>query len=108
MADGHTRPGPAGMRFGLVALVTRDPAAPGTGDGAALGPEHRGPIEPCRPQTQSAAEPATDADLPVGAVRVLTCATSWNWAARPSAAWRPRPPAGPRTPRAVIQGSRAV
>ncbi|MEU3898591.1 DUF742 domain-containing protein [Streptomyces sp. NPDC045251] len=70
MTGGRTRPGPAGMRFDLIALVTRVPGEPGS-DAAVLGPEHRILLRLCRSETQSVAELAADADLPVGVVRVL-------------------------------------
>ncbi|WP_081240182.1 DUF742 domain-containing protein [Streptomyces viridosporus] len=70
MTGGRTRPGPGGARFDLIALVTLLPGAPGTDD-PALGPEHRALIDLCRPETQSVAELAAGADLPVGVVRVL-------------------------------------
>ncbi|MFF3914299.1 DUF742 domain-containing protein [Streptomyces sp. NPDC001852] len=70
MTGGRTQPGPTGVRFDLIALVTLDPAAPAIEE-AALGPEHRTLIELCRAETQSVAELAADADLPVGVVRVL-------------------------------------
>jgi hypothetical protein len=71
MTGGRTRPGPTGVRFDLIALVTLDPAAPGTEDDAVLGPEHRALVDLCRTETQSVAELAAGADLPVGVVRVL-------------------------------------
>ncbi|MFD6285874.1 DUF742 domain-containing protein [Streptomyces sp. NPDC060205] len=72
MTGGRTEPGPAGVRFDLIALVALDTAAPATGaDTAALGPEHRALVELCRAETQSVAELAADTDLPVGVVRVL-------------------------------------
>ncbi|MGW5615123.1 DUF742 domain-containing protein [Streptomyces sp. NPDC003877] len=70
MTGGRTRPGPSGVRFDLIALVTLDPAAPAVDD-APLGPEHRALIGLCRTETQSVAELAAGADLPVGVVRVL-------------------------------------
>jgi hypothetical protein len=70
MTGGRTRPGPTGVRFDLIALVTLDPAAPARDD-AALGPEHRALIDLCRVETQSVAELAAGADLPLGVVRVL-------------------------------------
>ncbi|GGY32017.1 DUF742 domain-containing protein [Streptomyces djakartensis] len=70
MTGGRTRPGPTGVRFDLIALVTLDPGAPGVDD-APLGPEHRNLIGLCRTETQSVAELAAGADLPVGVVRVL-------------------------------------
>ncbi|MGC5039671.1 DUF742 domain-containing protein [Streptomyces sp. DT190] len=70
MTGGRTRPGPTGVRFDLIALVTLDPAAPAVDD-APLGPEHRALIGLCRTETQSVAELAAGADLPVGVVRVL-------------------------------------
>ncbi|MER5252350.1 MULTISPECIES: DUF742 domain-containing protein [unclassified Streptomyces] len=71
MTGGRTQPGPGGEHFDLIALVTLDANAPGPGDDTALGPEHRSLIELCRTETQSVAELAADADLPVGVVRVL-------------------------------------
>ncbi|MFG2950420.1 DUF742 domain-containing protein [Streptomyces adustus] len=70
MTGGRTRSGPAGVRFDLIALVSLDPAAPGDDD-VGLGPEHRCLVDLCRPETQSVAELAAGADLPVGVVRVL-------------------------------------
>ncbi|MER5600099.1 DUF742 domain-containing protein [Streptomyces sp. NPDC002265] len=70
MTGGRTKPGPVGVRFDLIALVTLDPAASGADD-AGLGPEHRRLVDLCRPETQSVAELAAGADLPVGVVRVL-------------------------------------
>lgn len=57
MTGGRTRPGPTGVPFDLIALVTLDAAAPAADDDTALGPEHRALIELCRPETQSVAEP---------------------------------------------------
>ncbi|KOV57162.1 DUF742 domain-containing protein [Streptomyces sp. MMG1121] len=71
MTGGRTQPGPTGVRFDLIALVTLDLAAPALDDDTALGPEHRTLIRLCRTETQSVAELAADADLPVGVVRVL-------------------------------------
>ncbi|MEU5537749.1 DUF742 domain-containing protein [Streptomyces sp. NPDC020362] len=71
MTGGRTQPGPTGVRFDLIALVTLDPAAPALADGTALGPEHRSLVGLCRSETQSLAELAAGADLPVGVVRVL-------------------------------------
>lgn len=70
MTGGRTQPGPTGIRFDLIALVTLDPAAPALDD-TALGPEHRTLIRLCRAETQSVAELAAEADLPVGVIRVL-------------------------------------
>ncbi|MFB7654255.1 MULTISPECIES: DUF742 domain-containing protein [unclassified Streptomyces] len=107
MTGGRTRPGPTGVRFDLIALVTRVPGAPGS-DATVLGPEHRTLIELCRTETQSVAELAADADLPVGVVRVLLgdlvelgCVT----------VSRPVPPAqlpDERILREVIDGLRAL
>ncbi|MGI5452659.1 DUF742 domain-containing protein [Streptomyces sp. CA-249302] len=106
MTGGRTRPGPTGVRFDLIALVTLDPGAPGVDD--ALGPEHRALIDLCRLETQSVAELAAGADLPVGVVRVLLgdllelgCVT----------VSRPVPPAqlpDERILREVIEGLRAL
>ncbi|MFH9071302.1 DUF742 domain-containing protein [Streptomyces alboflavus] len=74
MTGGRTRPGPSGVRFDLIALVTLTESgttATGPGGDAALGPEHRALIGLCRAETQSVAELAAGADLPVGVVRVL-------------------------------------
>ncbi|MCF2127968.1 DUF742 domain-containing protein [Strepomyces sp. STD 3.1] len=107
MTGGRTRPGPTGVRFDLIALVTRVPGAPGR-DVTVLGPEHRTLLELCRTETQSVAELAADADLPVGVVRVLLgdlvelgCVT----------VSRPVPPAqlpDERILREVIDGLRAL
>ncbi|ANP53362.1 hypothetical protein J2Z21_008062 [Streptomyces griseochromogenes] len=70
MTGGRTQPGPIGVRFDLIALVTLAPAAPAVDD-TALGPEHRALVHLCRTETQSVAELAAGADLPVGVVRVL-------------------------------------
>ncbi|MFD3499676.1 DUF742 domain-containing protein [Streptomyces sp. NPDC058676] len=107
MTGGRTKPGPTGVRFDLIALVTLDAGAPGFDD-TALGPEHRALIDLCRPETQSVAELAAGADLPVGVVRVLLgdllelgCVT----------VSRPVPPAqlpDERILREVIEGLRAL
>ncbi|POX49924.1 DUF742 domain-containing protein [Streptomyces sp. Ru71] len=107
MTGGRTRPGPTGVRFDLIALVTLDPAAPTWAD-APLGPEHHALIDLCRIETQSVAELAAGADLPVGVVRVLLgdllelgCVT----------VHRPVPPAqlpDERILREVIEGLRAL
>lgn len=108
MTGGRTEAGPAGVRFDLIALVTLDTGAPGTGEDTALGPEHRALVELCRAETQSVAELAADTDLPVGVVRVLLgdllelgCVT----------VSRPVPPAhlpDERILREVIDGLRAL
>ncbi|MFI2435361.1 DUF742 domain-containing protein [Streptomyces sp. NPDC018693] len=108
MTGGRTRPGPSGVRFDLIALVTLDPGAPGLAGDPALGPEHRALIDLCRTETQSVAELAAGTDLPVGVVRVLLgdllelgCLT----------VSRPVPPAqlpDERILREVIEGLRAL
>ncbi|MFD4524004.1 DUF742 domain-containing protein [Streptomyces sp. NPDC058470] len=108
MTGGRTKPGPTGVRFDLIALVTLDTGAPGVDDDTSLGPEHRALIELCRIETQSVAELSADADLPVGVVRVLLgdllelgCVT----------VSRPVPPAqlpDERILREVIDGLRAL
>ncbi|MEU6141158.1 DUF742 domain-containing protein [Streptomyces sp. NPDC047081] len=108
MTGGRTRPGPTGVRFDLIALVTLDTGAPGVDDDTALGPEHRALIDLCRLEIQSVAELAAGADLPVGVVRVLLgdllelgCVT----------VSRPVPPAqlpDERILREVIEGLRAL
>lgn len=71
MTGGRTQPGAGGTHFDLIALVMLDANAPGPGDDTALGPEHRTLIELCRTETQTVAELAAGADLPMGVVRVL-------------------------------------
>ncbi|MGW0838753.1 DUF742 domain-containing protein [Streptomyces sp. NPDC002787] len=71
MTGGRTKSGPSGVRFDLIALVSLDTGAPGVDDDTSLGPEHRTLVELCRTETQSVAELAAGADLPVGVVRVL-------------------------------------
>ncbi|USQ86803.1 DUF742 domain-containing protein [Streptomyces phaeoluteigriseus] len=107
MTGGRTKPGPAGVRFDLIALVTLDPEAPGA-DGTGLGPEHCTLVDLCRTETQSVAELAAGSDLLVGVVRVLLgdllelgCVT----------VSRPVPPAqlpDERILREVIEGLRAL
>ncbi|MGW1957106.1 DUF742 domain-containing protein [Streptomyces sp. NPDC001920] len=108
MTGGRTRPGPTGVRFDLIALVTLDAAAPGTDQDSVLGPEHRTLIELCRAETQSVAELAADADLPVGVVRVLVGDLLELGRVTVS---RPVPPAqlpDERILREVIEGLRAL
>ncbi|MFE9017222.1 DUF742 domain-containing protein [Streptomyces sp. NPDC007808] len=108
MTGGRTRPGPTGVRFDLIALVTLDAAAPGTDQDSALGPEHRTLVELCRAETQSIAELAADADLPVGVVRVLVGDLLELGRVTVS---RPVPPAqlpDERILREVIEGLRAL
>ncbi|MDQ8703774.1 DUF742 domain-containing protein [Streptomyces sp. LHD-70] len=71
MTGGRTDPGPNAAHFDLIALVALDTGAPAPGADTFLGPEHRALLELCRVEAQSVAELATDADLPVGVVRVL-------------------------------------
>ncbi|MGW2107152.1 DUF742 domain-containing protein [Streptomyces sp. NPDC001948] len=72
VTGGRTEPGPSGVRFDLIALVTLDDNAPtDPPEGRHLGPEHRALLTLCRSRTQSVAELSADADLPVGVVRVL-------------------------------------
>ncbi|WP_031079463.1 DUF742 domain-containing protein [Streptomyces sp. NRRL S-118] len=72
MTGGRTKPGPSTVRFDLIALVVVDDDPPDAAAGASLlGPEHRALLTLCRAETQSVAELAADADLPVGVVRVL-------------------------------------
>ncbi|MFI5688762.1 DUF742 domain-containing protein [Streptomyces sp. NPDC051636] len=71
MTGGRTRPGPTGVCFDLIALVTLDPGGLLTDGDPALGPEHQALVDLCRTETQSVAELAAGADLPVGVVRVL-------------------------------------
>ncbi|MGW8328451.1 DUF742 domain-containing protein [Streptomyces sp. NPDC055897] len=72
MTGGRTAPGPSGVRLDLIALVTlAAPRGPEPAEESLLGPEHRALLALCRRETQSVAELAADADLPVGVVRVL-------------------------------------
>ena len=72
MTGGRTAPGPSGVRLDLIALVTlAAPRGPEPAEESLLGPEHRALLALCRKETQSVAELAADADLPVGVVRVL-------------------------------------
>jgi hypothetical protein len=71
MTGGRTKPGPTGVCFDLIALVTLHKGAMDVGDDTSLGPEHLALIDLCRGETQSVAELAAGADLPVGVVRVL-------------------------------------
>ncbi|MFJ8666570.1 DUF742 domain-containing protein [Streptomyces sp. NPDC093600] len=71
MTGGRTRPGPSSVRFDLIALVAVDGNPPDRSEESLLGPEHRALLSLCRAETQSVAELAADADLPVGVVRVL-------------------------------------
>ncbi|MER6126009.1 DUF742 domain-containing protein [Streptomyces sp. NPDC001795] len=108
MTGGRTKPGPTGVRFDLIALVSLDTGAPNVDDDTSLGPEHRAILDLCRTETQSVAELAAGADLPVGVVRVLLgdllelgCVT----------VSRPVPPAqlpDERILREVIEGLRAL
>lgn len=107
MTGGRTTSGPEGTRFDLIALVTLCPETPGTDD-ALLGPEHRALVELCRTETQSVAELAAGADLPVGVVRVLLGDLLELGRVAVS---RPVPPArlpDERILREVIQGLRAL
>ncbi|MFJ3656623.1 DUF742 domain-containing protein [Streptomyces nigra] len=108
MTGGRTRPGPSGVRFDLIALVTlAGPASEGDDD-STLGPEHRALIDLCRPETQSVAELAAGADLPVGVVRVLLGDLLERGRVTVS---RPVPPAhlpDERILREVIEGLRAL
>ncbi|MEV6653181.1 DUF742 domain-containing protein [Streptomyces sp. NPDC051219] len=71
MTGGRTKPGPSNVRFDLIALVVVDDSAADSAAESLLGPEHRALLALCRSETQSVAELAADADLPVGVVRVL-------------------------------------
>ncbi|MEV7616308.1 DUF742 domain-containing protein [Streptomyces sp. NPDC089799] len=107
MTGGRTRPGPHGVRFDLIALVAVDPGGTDA-DEAVLGPEHRALLGLCRAETQSVAELAAEADLPVGVVRVLLGDLLESGHVRVS---RPVPPArlpDERILREVIEGLRAL
>ncbi|MFF4243306.1 DUF742 domain-containing protein [Streptomyces sp. NPDC001822] len=107
VTGGRTEPGPSGVRFDLIALVVADGAGPGRGD-SLLGPEHRALLVLCHEETQSVAELAAEADLPVGVVRVLLGDLLEAGCVRVS---RPVPPAqlpDERVLREVIDGLRAL
>lgn len=108
MTGGRTKPGPSNVRFDLIALVVIDDTPPGTAEESLLGPEHRALLSLCRSETQSVAELAADADLPVGVVRVLLGDLLEAGHVRVS---RPVPPAqlpDERILREVIDGLRAL
>ncbi|TLQ42167.1 DUF742 domain-containing protein [Streptomyces marianii] len=71
MTGGRTEPGPNSGRLDLIALVDAAAEAADKAAECLLGPEHRALLDLCRTETQSVAELAADADLPVGVVRVL-------------------------------------
>jgi hypothetical protein len=106
MTGGRTKPGPSNVRFDRIALVVVDPDGPRPGEESCSAP-HRVLLKLCLRETQSVAELAADADLPVGVVRVLlgdllegvrerqpACAAG-------AAAGRAHPPAGDRGLRAL-------
>ncbi|MER5462317.1 MULTISPECIES: DUF742 domain-containing protein [unclassified Streptomyces] len=108
MTGGRTKPGPGNVRFDLIALVDIAADAPGPAEESLLGPEHRALLTLCRCETQSVAELAADADLPVGVVRVLLGDLLEAGHVRVS---RPVPPAqlpDERILREVIDGLRAL
>ncbi|MER5730396.1 DUF742 domain-containing protein [Streptomyces sp. NPDC002138] len=108
MTGGRTKPGPHGVRFDLIALVVVEPGAVDAAEESLLGPEHRALLGLCRSETQSVAELAADADLPVGVVRVLLGDLLEAGHVRVS---RPVPPAqlpDERILREVIEGLRAL
>ncbi|MFJ9808598.1 DUF742 domain-containing protein [Streptomyces sp. NPDC101158] len=108
MTGGRTKPGPSNVRFDLIALVVVDDHAPGAAEESLLGPEHRSLLTLCRAETQSVAELAADADLPVGVVRVLLGDLLEAGFVKVS---RPVPPAqlpDERILREVIDGLRAL
>ncbi|GAA3367311.1 DUF742 domain-containing protein [Streptomyces sannanensis] len=107
MTGGRTKPGPSGVRFDLIALVVVD-TSHGSVDASLLGPEHRTLLGLCSSQTQSVAELAADADLPVGVVRVLLGDLLEGGFVKVS---RPVPPAqlpDEKILREVIEGLRAL
>ena len=110
VTGGRTEPGPIGVRFDLIALVTIEDDAPedSGAEDSLLGPEHCALLALCRQETQSVAELAADADLPVGVVRVLLGDLLEAQYVRVS---RPVPPAQlphERILREVIDGLRAL
>ncbi|MFG2331098.1 DUF742 domain-containing protein [Streptomyces sp. NPDC048604] len=108
MTGGRTKPGPSNVRFDLIALVVVDDDPPGAAEESLLGPEHRTLLALCRAETQSVAELAADADLPVGVVRVLLGDLLESGFVKVS---RPVPPAqlpDERILKEVIDGLRAL
>ncbi|WP_327372627.1 DUF742 domain-containing protein [Streptomyces sp. NBC_01216] len=108
MTGGRTRPGPSNVRFDLIALVVVDDDPPDRAEETFLGPEHRTLLALCRAETQSVAELAAEAGLPVGVVRVLLGDLLEAGLVRVS---RPVPPAqlpDERILREVIDGLRAL
>ncbi|MEV6024777.1 DUF742 domain-containing protein [Streptomyces sp. NPDC052036] len=108
VTGGRTRPGPTGVAFDLIALVSLETGAPDGADDTSLGPEHRALLDLCRIETQSVAELAAEADLPVGVIRVLVGDLLEMGRVRVN---RPVPPAqlpDERVLREVIAGLRAL
>ncbi|MFE7705973.1 DUF742 domain-containing protein [Streptomyces sp. NPDC057486] len=108
MTGGRTEPGPGGVTFDLIALVSAADHAPDSSEDSQLGPEHRALLTLCRSEPQSVAELSADADLPVGVVRVLLGDLLEAGHVRVS---RPVPPAqlpDERILREVINGLRAL
>ncbi|MFD5424330.1 DUF742 domain-containing protein [Streptomyces sp. NPDC127084] len=71
MTGGRTKAGAGAERFDLIALVDLAPDALVRAGQSLIGPEHRSLLGLCSVETQSVAELAAGADLPVGVVRVL-------------------------------------
>ncbi|MGW1882480.1 DUF742 domain-containing protein [Streptomyces sp. NPDC001970] len=108
MTGGRTQPGPGTVRFDVIALVDAAPDAAGRAGESLLGPEHRALLTLCSAETQSVAELAADADLPIGVVRVLLGDLLEAGLVTVS---RPVPPAqlpDERILREVIEGLRAL
>ncbi|WP_338674409.1 DUF742 domain-containing protein [Streptomyces sp. SCSIO 30461] len=108
MTGGRTKPGAGAERFDLIALVDLAPDALARAEQSLIGPEHRTLIVLCSHDTQSVAELAAGADLPVGVVRVLL---GDLLEAGLVAVSRPVPPAqlpDERILREVIDGLRAL
>ncbi|MFB9572767.1 DUF742 domain-containing protein [Streptomyces yanii] len=108
MTGGRTEPGPGGVTFDVIALVSAADHAPDSSEDSQLGPEHRALLTLCGSEPQSVAELSADADLPVGVVRVLLGDLLEAGHVRVS---RPVPPAqlpGERILREVINGLRAL
>ncbi|MFE7776389.1 DUF742 domain-containing protein [Streptomyces sp. NPDC057445] len=107
MTGGRTRPGP-GTELDLIALVDVAGGAVDRAGDSLFGPEHRALLELCQDETQSVAELAAGADLPVGVVRVLL---GDLLEARYVTVSRPVPPAqlpDEKILREVIDGLRAL
>ncbi|MEU1626552.1 DUF742 domain-containing protein [Streptomyces sp. NPDC020096] len=68
---GRTRPDAAAADIDLIAVVATEPGADPPACGDDLGEDHLALLEQCEEHPRTVAELASEADLPVGVVRVL-------------------------------------